>query len=229
MGCGRRLGCIALLVVLAAAAWLARDRWPGWVSRLERRIRETAHGAPAAPRATADSVSWRPVTLGGASHAERLLLSLGDRGSAAYTSILPSDFASFMLMDIAGRVPPPQDSTEAAILDRQLAVRTSIDIKAFGGRTAFGPLGGLLADREPLTLAGTFDVVRPGVAEFHVEQLTVHGLAVPSPLIPPLVHKVEIGAHPAGLAPDALLLNVPPYVTDIRVVGARIAVYRSEP
>ena len=109
-----------------------------------------------------------------------------------------------MLMDVAGHVPPPQDSTEAAVVDHTFALRMSLDIKALGGRTAFGPIGGMLADREPLTLSGTFDVVRPGVAEFHVQELSVHGLPVPTPLIPGLVHKVEIGQHPAGLASDAL-------------------------
>jgi len=134
-----------------------------------------------------------------------------------------------MLMDVAGHVPPPQDSTVAAVIDHTFALRTSLDIKALGGRTAFGPVGGMLADREPLTLSGIFDVVRPGVAEFHVQQLSVHGLAVPAPLIPSLVHKVEIGDHPAGLAPDALLLNVPRYVADIRLVNDRVAIYRTTP
>lgn len=228
MGCGRRLGCLILCLVVAAVAWLARDRWAGWLPRVRSWVGEAPHASPARA-AEEDTVSWRALTLGGASHAERLILSLGDRGSPAYTMMLPADFASFMLMDVAGRVPPPEDSTAAAVIDRALAVRTSVDIRALGGRTAFGPLGGLLADREPLTLAGTFDVVRPGVAEFHVQRLSVHGLPVPSPLIPPLVHKVEIGAHPAGLAPDALLLNVPRYVSDIRIVGDRVAVYRSVP
>jgi hypothetical protein len=225
----RRLGCLIVLLALAAAAWVTRDRWERW---LPPSVRSWIPGAPhAAPTTDAahSSVDWRPITAGGASHAEHLIVALADRSSPPYTMILASDFAAFMLMDVAGQVPPPDDSAQAAIVDRQLALRTSLDIKTLGGRTAFGPLGGLLADREPLTFAGTVDIVRPGVAEFRVQQLTVHGLPVPTPLIPELVHKVEIGQHPSGLAPDALLLNVPPYVTDIRVAGSRIAVYRTVP
>jgi len=172
-------------------------------------------------------VAWQAITRGGASRTEHVLLGLSDRGGPPYVAVLPSDFAAFVLMDITGRVPPPEDSTEAAIVDHRLAIRTSLDIKTLGGRTAFGPIGGLLADREPLTLAGSFDVVRRGVAEFRVQTISVHGIAVPSPFIPQLVRKVEVGAHPPGLAPDALLVNVPPYVADIRVLPNRIALYRS--
>jgi hypothetical protein len=217
-----------LLLVAAGAAWLTRDRWAEYFPALRRWIPSERPSRPQSDSAGA-AIAWRPVTVGGASHAERLILELGNRGAPPYTTVLPADFAAFMLMDVAGHVPPPQDSTEAAVIDRAFALRTSLDIKALGGRTAFGPVGGMLADREPLTLSGTFDVVRPGVAEFHVHQLSVHGLSVPTPLIPSLVHRIEIGEHPAGLAPDALLLNVPTYVADIRLVSDRVAIYRTMP
>ncbi len=227
MGCGRRLGCLLFLLVLAGAAWITRDRWGVYLPRLRRWIPSERQAPPA--DSTSRTVAWRSVSVGGASHAERLVLALGERGAPPYTTVLPADFAAFMLMDVAGHVPPPEDSTEAAVIDHAFALRTSLDIKALGGRTAFGPVGGMLADREPLTLSGTFDVVRPGVAEFRVQQLSVHGLPVPAPLIPGLVHRVEIGEHPAGLAPDALLLNVPPYVADIRIVGDKVIIYRTMP
>lgn len=229
MGCGRRLGCGVLLILLAAAAWLTRDQWSPWVQRARTWIGGSAPAASPRPDSALARTDWQSVTAGGESHAERILLALGQRGSPPYATLLASDFAAFMLTDIAGQVPPPSDSTEAAVVDRALAVRTSLDIKALGGRSAFGPIGGVLADREPMTLAGTFDVVRPGVAEFHVRQLTVHGLPVPTPFIPGLVRKFEGGQHPTGLAADALLLNIPRYVADIRIVDNRIAIYRTIP
>lgn len=229
MGCGRRLGCGLLLILLAAAAWLTRDQWSPWLPRARAWVDRSSHAVGARPDSIVAPSEWHVVTAGGETHAERLLLALGQRGSPPYTTLLPSDFAAFMLMDIAGQVPPPSDSTEAAIVDHALAVRTSLDIKALGGRSAFGPIGAVLADREPMTLAGTFDVVRPGVAEFRVHQLTVHGLSVPAPLIPELVRKFEGGQHPTGLASDALLLNVPRYVADIRIVDDRLAIYRTIP
>jgi hypothetical protein len=227
VGCGRRLGCLFFLLLLGVAMWLTRDQWGAYLPRLRHWL--PSEGQVPSTDSTSRTVAWRPVTLGGASHAERLILALGDRGAPPYTTVLPADFGAFMLMDVAGHVPPPQDSTEAAVVDHTFALRMSLDIKALGGRTAFGPIGGMLADREPLTLSGTFDVVRPGVAEFHVQELSVHGLPVPTPLIPGLVHKVEIGQHPAGLASDALLLNVPQYVADIRLLSDKVAIYRTMP
>jgi hypothetical protein len=217
-----------VLLALAGAAYVTRDRWSGQLQRVRDWLPGARHGVSARD-STPAAVPWQAVTAGGASHAEHLMLALGDHGSPPYTLLLPADFAAFMLMDVAGRVPPPDDSAQAAIVDRRLALRTALELKTLGGRTAFGPLGGVLADREPLMLAGTIDVVRRGVAEFHVQQLSVHGLPVPSPLIPELVHRIEAGPHPPGLASDALLVNVPPYVADIRVAGNRIAVYRALP
>jgi hypothetical protein len=218
-----------MLVLLLALAWVTRDQWGVWLPSVRSLLPSRLPHFGAADTTTDRTIAWRPVTAGGASHAERIILGMGGRSSAAFVTVLPADFAAFMLADLAGHVPPAADSTDAAIVDHRLALRTWLDIKALGGRTALGPLVGVLADREPLTLAGTFDVVRPGVAEFHVQHLTVHGLAVPAPMIPQLVRKVEAGPHPAGLAPDALLLNVPPFVADIRVLGDKLALYRNVP
>ena len=225
MGCLRRVGCLLLIIAIAAVAWVARDQLADWFPQLRSWIPGLSRRA--AGDGSAGDVVWRAITPGGASHAEQLLVGLEKRSAATYTNVLPSDFAAFFVKDVTGYVPPAKDSAQAAIVNRRLALRTSLDIDALGGRAAFGPVGKLLGEREPLTIAGTFDVVRPGVAEFRVQELTVHGLPVPSPLIPDLVRKVENGPHPAGLAPEALLLNVPPYVADIRVVGDRIAVYRT--
>jgi hypothetical protein len=90
-------------------------------------------------------------------------------------------------------------------------------------------LARVLSDHEAITVRGTFDVVRPGIAEFRVHGASMHGVAVPDGLIPDLVHRIEVGQHPAGLAPDGLLVNVPPFVSDIRITRGRIAVYRNVP
>jgi hypothetical protein len=220
MGCARRLGCLLLLILLAYGAWMTRDRWLRWLPN---------HGGGRAAGSDSHDVVWAPVTEGGASHAERLLLGLADHSSPVFTSVLPEDFASFMLMDVTGHIPPASDSMEAAIIDHRLALRASLDVKASGIRESLGPLGKLIGDRAPLSLAGTFDVVRPGTAEFRVEQLSVDNFPVPTPLIPQVLRRIENGAHPTGLAADGLLLNVPAYIADIRVVAGRITLYKNLP
>jgi hypothetical protein len=222
MGCLRRLGCLAVLVVLAYGAWITRDRWRHWLP--------IGHGARSGvASADAREGDWSPVTTGGANHAEHLLLTLAERSGPVFASMPPEEFAAYMLMDVTGRIPPAADSMEAAIIDHRLTLRASADVKAMKARVPLGPLANVIGDRAPVSLAGTFDVVRPGTAEFRVEEIKLDGFPVPTPLIPEILHRIEIGAHPAGLAPDGLLLNVPSYIADIRVVGGRITLYKNVP
>jgi len=223
VGCARRLGCLVGLAGLVGLAWVTRDRWTPWLpSAVGGTGSADASGGGAAP-------VWGLVTPGGASHAEHLILGLGQRPSPPYTQLLPADFAAYLLMDISGRIPPAADSTRAAIVDQRLALRTVVDVDRLGGRAVLGPLATVIGKREPLSLAGTVDVVRPGVGEFRVEELRIHDLPVPSALIPQLIHRIENGAHPPGIAQNGLLLNVPPYVADIRIARGRVAVYGAAP
>jgi hypothetical protein len=222
MGCLRRLGCLIVLVILAYAALMSRDRWRQWLP--------IGHdNTPRVGAANSPEGNWGLVTTGGANHAEHLLLTLAEHSGPVFASMPPEDFASYMLMDVTGRIPPATDSMEAAIIDHRLTLRGSADVRAMKARVPLGPLANVIGDRAPLSLGGTFDVVRPGTAEFRVEVIRLANLPVPTPLIPEILHRIEIGAHPAGLAPDGLLLNLPPYIADIRVVGGRITFYKNVP
>lgn len=220
----RRLGCLVVVIFFLAAAWLTRDRWrpllPAWVP------------GSITGRSVVDSVAtaggWAPLSAGAAARAERALNGLGERNSPVFVTLRPAEFASYMVLDLAGRLPPESDSARVAVVGDQLLLRTSLDLRSIG-RQSLGALASVLGQRAPLLLSGRFSVVRPGVAEFRVEDLTLHDMPVPSALIPQLVHKVESGPHPQGLAPNALLVNVPPYVADIRAVRGRITVYKNQP
>ena len=222
MGCLRRLGCLVLLVVLAAgAAWITMDRWrpllPGWVPGTDD------------ARAIAADTGWAAVTAVGATRAEHALTALRDRSAKVYTSVSPAEFAGYVLMDLSGRLPPDGDSTEAVVIANQLRVRTSLDIRALGGQGVWEAVFGLIGTRAPLVFAGSFDIVRPGIAEFRVQELSIHGVPVPGPMIPRLLRRVDSGLHPTGMAANALLVNVPAYVADIRATSGKILIYKSEP
>ena len=173
--------------------------------------------------------TWVPLTERGAARADQTIARLGTQTSTVFVNIRPADFAAYVVMDIAGKLPPPNDTAVAQARTGALRLRTSLDLKQIGGETSLGPLGTLLHDRERLELAGTFDVVRRGVAEFRVDDVRVRDFSVPQSLIPTLVHRVENGPHPVGLASNGLLLNVPPYVADIRVTNGAVAVYKAVP
>lgn len=225
MGCLRRLGCLILLVALLVVAWVTRDQWrpwlPSWVP---------GSGAPSAASAAAGAdAAWAPVTEAGAARAEAAVKALGDKKATVFTSIAPADFAAYMLMDLAGRLPDEADHAEAAVIGNELALRTSAELRTLLGRDPPRWVAAVIGQRLPIALAGTCDVVRSGVAEYRVQELRIHDVGVPGALIPQVIRRIEAGPHPAGLAANALLVNVPPYVADIRETRGRITLYKNEP
>ena len=222
MGCLRRLGCLLLFAIVAGGAlWITSNRWlpllPAWVP-----------GGESARAIAADS-GWVLVTPAGATRAEHALTALREPSARVYTTVSPAEFAGYVLMDLSGRLPPAGDSTAAIVIDNELRVRTSLDIRALGGQDFWGFVSDLIGTRAPLAFAGTFDIVRPGIAEFRVNELSIHGLQVPGPMIPRLLRRVDSGLHPIGMAANALLVNVPAYVADIRASSGKILIYKSEP
>jgi hypothetical protein len=222
MGCLRRLGCLVLLAIVAGSVlWFTSSRWqpllPTWVPG-------TAHA-----RAIAADSGWVLVTPAAATRAERALTALREPSARVYTTVSPSEFAGYVLMDLSGRLPPEGDSTAAVVIENQLRIRSSLDIRELGGQDAWGIVSDLIGTRAPLVIAGTFDVVRPGIAEFRVDELSIHGLQVPAPMIPRLLRRVDSGLHPSGMAANGLLVNVPAYVADIRTSSGKILIYKSEP
>jgi hypothetical protein len=169
------------------------------------------------------------VTPAGATRAEHALTALREPSARVYTTVSPAEFAGYVLMDLSGRLPPEGDSTAAIVVENQLRVRTSLDIRALGGQDVWGFVSDLIGTRAPLVFTGTFDIVRPGIAEFRVTELSIHGLQVPGPMIPRLLRRVDSGLHPSGMAANALLVNVPAYVADVRASSGKILIYKSEP
>lgn len=222
MGCLRRLGCLLLLAIVAGGTlWVTSSRWlpllPGWVP------------GSASARAIATDSGWVLVTPAGATRAEHALTALREPSARVYTTVSPAEFAGYVLMDLSGRLPPEGDSTAAIVVENQLRVRTSLDIRALGGQDVWGFVSDLIGTRAPLVFTGTFDIVRPGIAEFRVTELSIHGLQVPGPMIPRLLRRVDSGLHPSGMAANALLVNVPAYVADVRASSGKILIYKSEP
>jgi hypothetical protein len=225
MGCLRRIGCLALLAALVVGALIVYGihggvdvtRWDGW-----RRLRRAA-------TPVADS-AWAPLTMDGVRRAENQVLALGaGHGGPVFTTVRPADFAGYMTMDVAGALPLTSDSAAAAASRDQLWIRTRVrpaDLLRPGAmRWTLGLAGG----RTPVVMAGTIDVIRPGLAEYRIETLRVAGVPAPRAMIPRIVQAIEAGRHPADVADNALLLNVPAYVADVRITPGKIVLYKSMP
>ena len=214
-GCVRRIGCLVLLLVIAAAAWFTRDRWLPLVR------------GPGA-EVSAEGV-WEPLTPAGAARARAAIQSLGGRSGPVYTSLHAGDLASYVFTSLSRQLPPSAQDVRAAVIGERMYVKALVSLSDFGGGRVLGPMASMLSQRDTVTFGGTFDVIRPGLAEYRVQELRFGQLSLPAGAIPKLLKQIERGARPEGLAPDGLPLVVPSYLGDVRVKTGRVTLYKSTP
>lgn len=213
-GCVRKLGCLALLVLAVGAALLTRDQW--WPS---------SGGAPAV--ATSETPHWEPLTEAGAQRARRAVASLGVPSGPVFANVQAGDLASFIFTGVARQLPPSAREVRAAVIGERLYVKALIAMKDVGGPRVLGPLASFIAEQDTVTLGGTFEIVRPGLAQFRVEEIRLRELGVPRKLLPRLVGQIRRGALPDGVSPDALPLEVPSYIGDVRIARGRVTLYKT--
>jgi hypothetical protein len=219
-GCLRRVGCLAIVIVAVAAAYLYRDRWLGFVGRAPAGDARSAAGA-------SDEGTWMSLTSEGATRARTAVQSLGRRSGPVFVTLEAADVASYIFSELGQQLPAFADSVQATARGDRLYLRASVPVKELGGQKALGPVGAFLGDREPLELGGTFDVVRPGLAQFRVREIKLRELALPTPLIPRIIREIRRGTVPEGVGPDALPLEIPPHIGDVRVSRGRVVLYKT--
>ena len=211
MGCMRRLGFL-ILVFLAGGSvflWLFYER--------PRRAAETSPTAPV----------WEPLTPEGAARARTAVQLLSRPTGPVFTNTSGADLAAYVFDELSKQLPPSAQQLEAAVIDDRLHVRALIKISDFGGSGALGPLASMLGDREPVEFGGNLELVRPGLAQYRVKVLRLRELSVPSRMIPRLLQRVARGARPPGLAEDALPLEVPSFIADVRIGQGQVTLYKS--
>jgi len=104
-----------------------------------------------------------------------------------------------------------------------------ISLDDFKAAEALGPLAGIVGRRERLQLGGTFNVLRPGLAQFIVEDVRLGQLPIPKGAIPKLLKQVRRGTRPPGVAENGLPFVVPTYLSDSRVADGQITLYKAAP
>ncbi len=219
MGCIGRIGCTVVLLMLAAAAWILRDRWLPLV-------RGSAGGDSTAVVAGREGV-WQPLTPQGGERARRALASLQQPEGPATVTLGVQDLASYVYQELARQLPPSADSVEAMAQGDRLHVRASVRLQELGGRDALGPLAAMLGDRERLQIAGNLRVVRPGLGELVVREIRVGQLPIPSGLIPRILRQTSRRDRPEGLSDSGIPLRLPEYVGDVRVAGGTVTLARA--
>lgn len=215
MGCIARFGCLIILAILAVAAWLTRDRWMNKLSN--------------APAAVSTAPVWEPLTPAAGVRAKRAIESLNARTGPVFANLSAGEVATYVFQTVSKTIPSTADSVEAAVIGDALFVRAIVPVKDVAGSGILGPLGGLLNDREKLSLGGTFRVVRPGLSEFRIREIKLRDFKVPSGAIPALLKQLSKGARPEGIAADALAVPTPQTLADVRIANNRVTLYKTTP
>ena len=213
MGCIARLGCLMVLAVVAVGAWFTRDRWMSNI--------------PGAAPAVASAPLWQPLTPQAGAKGKRAIESLQLGSGPVFANLEAGEIATYVFQTVGRTLPASSDSVEAAVIGDALYVRAIVPMKDLAGSGALGPLGGLLNDREKITIGGGFRVVRPGLSEFKVRQIKLRDFNVPSGAIPRLLQQIGRGARPEGIAADALPVPTPATLADVRIADGKVTLYKA--
>jgi hypothetical protein len=211
----RKIGCLVVLTLGVIVGWMLRDR--------------LFSGLRPASETTGAATIWEPLTSEGSARMSAALATLQKSRGPVFVAVRPGDLASYVLQQLVKQLPPSADSIEAAAFGDRLYVRASVKPTDFGGSDILGSLSGFLSDRERMQFGGSFHVVRPGLAEFRVQEIRLHDFPMPPRAIPKLLQRIERGARPPGLSPDGLPLVVPNYISDVRVEPGKITLFKSAP
>ncbi len=187
-------------------------------------------GTAEAPKTTTVArPMWEPITVLNAERGKRQVESLRDSRGPVFANLTGAEAASYIFLSATRQLPKGAENAKASVQGNELIVRAEVPLAEFGAKKVLGPLAGILGDKDTLLLGGHINVVGPGLGEFVVTRLKVGKLTVPSPLIPRLISEIRKGERPVGVAPNALPMPVPEFISDVRIANGRITVYKNAP
>lgn len=211
----RRLIVLLLLLAAVAAGWWLRDRWM----------------RPSTPSTDtrAEAAVWEPLTPQGAARAREAVQQLNRASGPVFVNVRGADLAAYVYEELVRQLPPSAEDIRAAVIDGRLYIKASVMLSDLGGRSVLGPLAALLSDRDTVQFGGRFEIIRPGLAQFLVEEIRVREFPVPGRLISRLIEQTRRGVVPAGVADNGLPIEVPPYIGDVRIAEGRVTLYKNVP
>jgi hypothetical protein len=206
-----KLGCAVLVIGVLACAWWFRApimatfaHWFGRSTALPP-VSDTAVGAPT-PKATASGQA-----------------KVGNlRTSAGPDSVVltPNEVASLIGAGIDWNVRKMYDSLRVELQEGKLILHARLDTRALPPGT-LGPFAGMFGDHEPLRMAGTLAVERPGRALYDITEITLRGIEIPGPFVKQITKQMA-GASANGAVP----LKLDPAVSDVKVHTTGVVLYK---
>jgi hypothetical protein len=218
-GCFRRAGCLVIIIALVAL-WY-------WYARVEKPAASIRNAPTATGTTGASNTGWETITTADAEHGRAAVEALARRSGPVFANLTPGEAASYIFLVVAKNLPQSARNAQSSIVDDRLYMRSEVDLKDFGGASQLGTLGMLLGSRDSVLLGGTIHMLKPGLAEFTVQELKLGRLQVPQALIPRLITQMKRGKKVEGISENGLPMVMPSYISDVRIANGKITLYKS--
>lgn len=206
-----KLGCAVAIIGVLALAWWFREpivhtfaRWFGGSTALPP-VSDTAVGAPT-PKATASGQA-KVGNLRAAAGPDSVVLT-------------PNEMASLIGAGIDWNVRKTYDSLRVELQEGKLILHARLDTRALPPGT-LGPFAGMFGEHEPLRMAGSVSIGRPGTAFYDITEMSLRGMEIPGPFVKQ-VTKQMAGASPNGAVP----VKVDPSVTDVKIHPTGVVLFK---
>jgi hypothetical protein len=211
-GCLRRVGCLALFILVAGAAYITRHRWIPLVL--------PGRGVDAA------SLTWKPINPDAAARARRVITRLDQPTGPVFANLSADEFASLILDSAARAVTDPARPVEAAVRGDKFLLRTTVRVSDLGlDNVPF--IGGVANKTATVIVGGTLMVERPGRGEWRVKTIQVDAIEVPGPMLGRVTRTLAKQMERGGTRDDAFGFALPVQVADLRVDKDKITLYKA--
>jgi hypothetical protein len=219
-GCLGRLGCLLVLAAAAAIGWFTHDSW-------YPKLRARLGVAPEAVKTT--SARWEPLTAEGSARARLAVGRLSSKNGPVYVDVAAGDLAAYALDPALRELSHDTVGAEALARDDRLYVRAMVNVADLADATALGPLGTMISGKQEVTVRGRLEVVSPGHAQFLVDQILLKELSLPAALIEKIISRIRPRDRTAATPKNAIPVNVPRELADVRVAKGHVVLYKSVP
>jgi hypothetical protein len=206
-----KLGCAAAVIGALALVWWFREpilqmgaRWFGGSQALPP-VADTAVGAP-----TPSAVASGKAKVG----------NLGRAAGPDSVVFTPNEMASLIGGGIDWNVRKMYDSLRVELQEGKVIIHARLDTRALPPGT-LGPFAGMFGQHEPLRMAGTVSIGRPGTALYDIQSISLRGIEIPSPVVRAIAKQMA-GATSEGAIP----LKVDPAVSDVVVYTTGVVLYK---
>src|SRR3989442_9124578 len=185
-----KLGCAILVIGALAGAWWFRQpimhTFASWFGRSTALppVADTAVGAPT-PKATASG--------------QAKVGNLRTNAGPDSVVLTPNEMASLIGAGIDWKVRKMYDSLRVELQKGKLILHARLDTRALPPGT-LGPFASMFGAREPLRMAGTVTIGRPGTAFYDITEMSLRGFEIPGPFVKQLTKQMA-GGRPKARAP----------------------------